>query len=118
MAKIYDQHRAAFDAVSAYVIARHGEQVGTIAFKYPRDGAGRLYAYVHFHGIEMVRGFAAGGGYDKHSAACAAAARAMAVKTGEGALYLGHFVTALAKDDGHGWAAALRDNGFTVWQAV
>jgi hypothetical protein len=118
MASIYDKHRAAFDAVSAYVIMRDGARIGTIAFKYPRDGAGRLYAYVHFHGIEMVRGFAAGGGYDKHSAACASAARAMVYKIGEKPEYLDHFVTALAADDGHGWDAALRRHGFDVWQAV
>lgn len=118
MINIYDKHRAAFDAVSAYVIVRDGERVGTIAFKYPRDGAGRLYAYVHFHGIAMVRGFAAGGGYDKHSAACASAARAMVVKTGEGTVHLDAFVTALAKDDGFGWDHNLRIAGFSVWQAV
>lgn len=47
MAKIYDQHRAAFSNVSAYVITLDGEKVATIAIKFPRDGAGRLYAYVH-----------------------------------------------------------------------
>ena len=117
MINIYDKHRAAFDAVSAYVIVRDGERVGTIAFKYPRDGAGRLYAYVHFHGIAMVRGGAAGGGYDKHSAACASAARAMVV-CNEKPVYLDHFVTALAKDDGFGWDRNLRSHGFDVWQAV
>lgn len=75
MSDIYDQHRAAFANVSAYVILRGGERVATIAFKFPRDGAGRLYAYVHWIGVPMVRGFAAGGGYDKRSAAVADAAQ-------------------------------------------
>lgn len=66
---IYDQHRAAFDSTSAYVIAKNGRRVGTIAFKFPRDGAGRLYCYLHVLGVEMVRDFAAGGGYDKKTAA-------------------------------------------------
>lgn len=66
---IYDQHDAAFSGVSAYVITRDNEAVGKIAFKYPRDGMGRLYAYVHFYGHEMVRGFASGCGYDKRAAA-------------------------------------------------
>ena len=72
---IYDQHRAAFSNVSAYVVMHGGERVATVAIKYPRDGAGRLYAYVHWLGVPMVRGFAGGGGYDKRSAACASAAR-------------------------------------------
>jgi len=117
MADIYDQHRAAFNAASAYVIVRDGARIGTIAFKYPRDGAGRLYAYVHFHGLAMVRGFAAGGGYDKHSAACRAAVREMVV-CNEKPVYLDQFVTALAKDDGYGWDHNLRSHGFDVWQAV
>lgn len=69
MTKIYDQHDKAFSQVSAYVLMKGKEQIGTIALKYPKDGAGRLYAYVHVHGLEMVRGFAGGYGYDKRSAA-------------------------------------------------
>jgi len=117
MTNIYDQHRAAFNAASAYVILRDGEWAGTIAFKYPRDGAGRLYAYVHFHGLAMVRGFAAGGGYDKHSAACRAAVPEMMV-CNDKPVYLDHFVTALANYNGHGWEQNLRSHGFDVWQAV
>ena len=75
MPDIYDQHKAAFPSVSAYVVLHNGERVATIAFKHPRDGSGRLYAYVHWLGVEMVRGFAGGYGYDKHSAACADAAQ-------------------------------------------
>lgn len=36
---IYEKHRAAFSRVSPYVIVRDGKQVGTIAFKFPKDGA-------------------------------------------------------------------------------
>lgn len=120
MSNIYDQHRAAFSNVSAYVILNAaGDRVATIAFKYPRGGAGRLYAYVHIFGCEMVRGSASGGGYDKHSAACADAVRKM--KAGDRTKCvdgLAHFYAALRADDGRHWDSRLRDAGFTVLQAV
>jgi hypothetical protein len=126
MSDIYEQHKAAFANVAAYVILDSDhELVATVAFKYPRDGAGRLYAYVHWIGVEMVRGFAAGGGYDKHSAACSSAVHRM----WDGKQYLkmttdaalkryDAFRVALAKDDGAYWHNHLRDAGFTVMQAV
>jgi hypothetical protein len=118
--KIYDQHSAAFAGVSAYVILdKRCEFVAKIAFKYPRDGAGRLYAYVHWLGAEMARGFAAGGGYDKHSAAVSAAAT-------EGAKHLLRdsadphlaFAIALRDTDGRRWDDRLHAAGFIVLQAV
>lgn len=126
MSDIYEQHRAAFAQVSAFVIARDGERVAAIAFKYPRDGAGRLYAYVHWLGGSMVRGFASGGGYDKHSTACADAARKLAkpqkirlsiFAAAEGAIW-DSFRDALAHDGGSTWDRELERAGFTVWQAV
>ena len=70
MTKIYEQHEAAFKYTAAYVVLNTDfQRVATIAFKFPKDGAGRLYAYVHWLGCEMVRGFAGGYGYDKTSAA-------------------------------------------------
>ena len=72
MAFIYEQHKAAFSRVSAFVILdAKGERVATVAIKFPADGSGRLYAYVHVIGVEMVRAFANGYGYDKRSAAVA-----------------------------------------------
>ena len=128
---IYNQHAAAFGSVAAFVVMQGAERVATIAFKYPRDGAGRLYAYVHWIGTPMVRGFAAGGGYDKQSAACASAADKLPATlptttyTGgrphhpeaERAAY-GVFRAALAKDAGYDWNRELRDAGFNVFQAV
>jgi hypothetical protein len=73
MSDIYEQHQAAFAQVSAFVILDGQERVATVALKFPRDGAGRLYAYVHLFGVEMVRAHAGGYGYDKRSAAVAAA---------------------------------------------
>lgn len=67
--KIYDQHKAAFANVSAYVIMKGGARVATIAFKYPKDGAGRLWCYAHYFNLGMARGYAGGYGYDKRSAA-------------------------------------------------
>ncbi len=128
-ANIYDQHRASFAHVSAYVIARNGKQIGTIAFKFPRDGAGRLLAYVHFIGIPMVRGYAGGYGYDKQSAACANAAQKMKLANGvwpdgtphfspeEEAVY-DAFKAAIVRDGGKEWHNCLRDAGFSVWGAV
>lgn len=128
MATIYEQHDASFQNVAAYVVAKDGERVATIAFKYPRDGAGRLYAYVHWLGYEMVRGQASGYGYDKHSAACADASRKMrsqkSTNNREGAMFAepgsdaDKFINAIGTDGGHYWNDYLRQAGFDVWQAI
>ena len=121
MSKIYEQHDLAFKNVSAFVIAKNGERVATIAFKYPKDGASRLWVYVHWHGVPMVRGYASGYGYDKRSAACASASRAIEKLHTTKFLNLCEdqaFIHALGLDDGRGWDDNLRRAGFTVWQAV
>lgn len=123
MSDIYEQHRSAFAQVEAFVILKGGERVATIAFKFPRDGAGRLYAYVHWIGNEMVRGQAGGYGYDKRSAAIASAAGKMERVNDKGAPVpytdpRNTFIDALAKDDGHYWDSRLRGAGFEVLQAV
>lgn len=121
MTGIYDQHKAAFARVSAFVICRNGERVATIALKFPADGAGRLYAYVHWIGVPMVRGFSGGYGYDKRSAAIAEAARRINadVKPHDTATDDKHrFIGALEKDDGEYWDTRLRLAGFEVLQAV
>ena len=125
MTDIYDQHSKAFARVEAYVICKDGERVATIAFKFPADGAGRLYAYAHWIGLEMVRGFAAGGGYDKRSAACRDAFEQMRLDDGtpdfiraQAAGYGPFRFAMLNGDNGAGWDRCLRDAGFTVLQAV
>jgi hypothetical protein len=119
---IYDQHRAAFSNVSAYVVMYAGERVATVAIKYPRDGAGRLYSYVHWLGVPMVRGFAGGGGYDKRTAACASAARKLPEHLPAGydaaADAYSMFVDVMRADGGQDWNTALTGAGFTVFQAV
>lgn len=125
MPDIYDQHRAAFANVSAYVICRTGadgkpERVATIAFKYPRDGVGRQFCYLHIFGGTMVRGYASGCGYDKHSASASTAAHKVDLSTyypdaRESAEALRN---ALLPDSGYHWDTRVRDAGFHVFQAV
>lgn len=118
MADIYEQHRAAFLHVSAFVVMHGVDRVATIAFKFPRDGASRLYAYVHWLGEPMVRGSCGGFGYDKKSAACASAARALPTKVTDDADRFESFRSELKKNDGMGWERNLREAGFTLYQAV
>ena len=119
---IYDQHNASFPLVSAYVVLHDGARVATVAHKFPRDGAGRLYAYVHWLGVPMVRGYAGGGGYDKRTAACASAARKLPANLPSGydanAAAYGRFIDVMRADGGLDWATALTGAGFTVLQAV
>jgi hypothetical protein len=119
---IYEQHDAAFANVAAFVIAKDGEKVATIAFKLPRDGASRLYAYVHWLGVAMVRGYAGGYGYDKRSAACSDAAGKMIKlpRDPDESRGVGFhaFRMALFADDGDDWDRRLRDAGFDVLRAV
>lgn len=115
---IYDLHSAAFANVSAYVILdAKGERVATVAFKYPHDGAGRLYCYLHVLGTPMVRGHAGGFGYAKHDAAIAKAARKLVLAKPETEAPVAEFQAALT-DSGHSWETELRNAGFTVLQAV
>jgi hypothetical protein len=125
MKSIYDQHDKAFQYVSAYVILNSAnERVATVSFKHPSDGAGRLYAYVHWIGVEMVRGHASGYGYDKRSAACSVASRQIAIGNLTGAAWVNSrheataFVEALADDGGWSWDRQLEARGFKVLQAV
>jgi hypothetical protein len=118
MTDIYTQHAAAFASVSAFVILDPaGERVATVAIKFPRDGAGRLYAYVHWLGVAMARGYAGGGGYDKRTAAVADAARKIEwpIDTGSNS---DAFRDAISRDGGDDWTRAVEKAGFRVLQAV
>lgn len=134
MPDIYDHHAAAFAHVSAFVILRDGEKVATVAFKFPKDGAGRLYAYVHWLGLPMVRAFAGGYGYDKRSAAVSSAAsriplgaafaraQEIGLQYAEGRPWYDAFPAfrdALTDDrTGENWDRKLEKAGFAVLQAV
>lgn len=119
MSDIYDQHRVAFANVSAYVISKNGNHVASIAFKHPKDGAGRLYAYVHFFGTAMVRAHASGCGYDKQSAAVTGAVHKIATAADAPNPKLWpEFSAALWSSDGVRWNNSLARAGFDVWCAV
>ena len=117
MTSIYDQHDAAFANVSAFVILKGAERVATVAIKFPKDGAGRLYAYVHWIGTEMVRGMAGGYGYDKRTAAVSNAAEKLDVPVEHKSAHA-DFAVSLRDPDGRDWTRKLEDAGFTVLQAV
>lgn len=117
MTGIYDQHAAAFRNVSAFIIAKDGERVASVAIKFPKDGASRLYAYVHWNGLAMVRGSANGYGYDKRSAAVSDALCRID-PAGPASAQLNAFVGAALAMDSQDWTRALEAAGFTIWQAV
>ena len=119
-ADIYDQHRAAFSNVSAYVITRDNKRVATVAIRFPKDGASKLWVYVHWFGVPMVRGSAGGYGYDKVTAACASAVVNMQRNSGslDDLNAYDAFRACLLVDGGDYWDAMLRKAGFEVWQAV
>lgn len=126
--EVYDQHDAAFKHVSAYVIMKDSERVATIALKFPKDGEGRLYAYVHYIGAEMVRAYAGGYGYDKRSAAITHAASKIPAYKANCEGFADHeikmnaeidaFKAALSDIGGKDWADALRDSGYQALKAV
>jgi hypothetical protein len=128
MPDVYDQHKAAFSQVSAFVILDGaGERFATVAIKFPRDGAGRLYAYVHLIGVQMVRGHAGGYGYDKRSASVAAAIAKIPVPLISQApddhadrlrLNREKLQAAVPAMDSDDWTRALEKSGFRVLQAV
>lgn len=117
--KIYNQHHAAFIQTSAYAILYVGKPVAKIAFKFPKDGADRLYAYVNWLGSAMVRGHANGYGYDKKSAAVESAISKMIAKKAFGLTTApDEFLRPLENVGGQYWNQALENAGFTVFQVV
>lgn len=130
---IYKQHESAFSNVSAYVITdKAGSRVATLAFKFPKDGAGRLYAYFHLLGHEMIRDYAGGYGYDKKSAAVNHAISKLEntyyISTQEHTYEIKKFnqeqkridelKAAFDKIGGKDWNDVFRDLGYNVLQAV
>lgn len=122
----YDQFDAAFKHVTAYAILDSaGEYIARACFKYPADGAGRLYCYFQMWGAGMVRGYASGGGYDKQSAAVQMALgkwRAMerAESAGDYPIrpavsdIMARIESAMAGQGGRRWADCLERAGFRV----
>jgi hypothetical protein len=124
MPNIYDQHAAAFKNVQAFtafkLVDGQVTNVIKVAFKFPKDGAGRLYCYLHLIGTPMVRGFANGYGYDKRSAAIMSAADKLDMRAGEGEFMpeIEALHTALQNCESKGYDGALREAGFTILTAV
>ena len=122
---IYQQFDAAFKQVQSYVILKDGVHVANINFKFPRDGAGRLFCYLHVRGLEMVRDYAGGYGYAKKDAAVSHAIKKVKpFEKVESAYYeainlnLVSLKEALKNDSGASFINKLIDAGFTVLQAV
>lgn len=138
MTDIYDQHRKHFErTLAAAVLDSAGQHVANVSIRYPADGAGRLYAYAHWLGTEMVRGSASGYGYDKATAALSDAVTRLEKAPGPEIVPDNHpdliaerrtvrkeqerreaFHRALSQDGGQHWDGALRAAGFTVLQVV
>lgn len=67
----------------------------------------------------MVRAYAGGGGYDKHSAAAhSAVSRIVVQETQQHAAVVVAQIKGAIQDRGQRWDADLREAGFTVLQAV
>ena len=133
MTNIYDLHSKAFSNTSAYVICANGERAMTIAIKYPKDGAGRLWAYVHFIGQPMVRSYANGYGYDKTSAAITNAIESIPLPVVSAELAgkawaelsstkdretITELQRAFKDIGGKGWGDIFRELGYQVYRAV
>jgi len=113
---IYDHHSAAFRLVGAAALVHNGIQIGKIAFKYPSDGAGRLYCYLHIHGDAMVRGSAGGYGYDKQGAAFESAVAQYARQDNIHGAPVGFL--GLSDIGGLDWQTALKKQGIDAFIAV
>ena len=130
MRDIYNQHDTAFKYVSAYVILDNetNERVATVAFKFPRDGASRLWCYVHVIGLQMVRGYAGGYGYDKKSSAFTDALEKQAkvardehmtqARYDELITHATEMLSACNANSGADWQDAMRNAGYKVLSAV
>lgn len=115
----WERYDAAFKQVGAHAVLLKGEHVANIAIKYPRDGAARLTAFVHWIGIEVAHGFVSGYGYDKTSAAIEKIGRELSGEkermTGEKLANFEAFKNALSGcDNGSCWNEALTGAGFVV----
>lgn len=111
----YEQHEAAFKHVSAYALLDFNNQlIAKISFKFPKDGAGRLYCYFHWHGHKIVRGYANGHGYRK---ATAAILNAMKKLTSDSSV-LSDIKSALETEDYKHWTETLSHAEFIVIQVI
>jgi len=121
MTDIYSKFDKAFSKTSAAVILFDGQMVAKVAHKH----GSCVTAFVHWLGVEMVSGRAGGGGYDRATGACAAAANKLPLgldaetgKAWDSQHKYNDFRRALVADNGTRWANALENAGFTVLGAI
>ena len=128
MAKLtnWEKFDNAFNLVSAYVVLDQDtmQPIAKIALKYPKDGAGRLHAYIHVIGMDVQHSYAGGYGYDKRTAAiinaskhCLSVIESKPTNTSTKQL---EFINLLLSDKAQGgWQEVINPkNNFIVIQAV
>lgn len=130
---VWDQYDTAFKQVTAFAVLFDDQtldfmtvpaHVANIVIKHPRDGAGRVVAFVHWLGREVVRGSAGGGGYDKTSAALHEAGRKLASKPKSDSEARPEAMAALGAllvdaDNGQNWERTIGDaEGFTLLRVI
>jgi hypothetical protein len=117
----------AFKSVSAFIVLDQDtkETIAKIALKHPKDGAGRLYAFIHIIGMEIQQGYAGGYGYDKQTAGIINAAEncLVYVTTNENCNVNKKqldFITLLSSTKAQsGWKEVINEkNGFIVIQVI
>lgn len=117
---IYDQYRSATANLSAYIVlGRDGGECAKVTFTYSRTG-NRTTCWLHVYGLEMVKAFANGGGYDKHSASVFSAAAKVQTKddASERSNRVARTFRTFITDTGTHWDRELINAGFRVLQAV
>lgn len=117
MKTIYEKHSTAFSNVSAYCMVDNNQRfIGNIAFKFPKDGAGRLQCFLHFHGEKMAQGIAGGYGYDKIGASFENAVENYISQQGNNNVPTG--IDACMDIEGLDFQTALRKIGIHCYSAV
>lgn len=119
---VYEKHNHHFAQVSGYVITDNkASRIATVAFKFPKNGDGRLYCYFHIIGMPMSQGYANGYGYDKKSAAVSDAIDKLKIADGcdpevQKLMYVLK-TQGKAMDSGN-WDNVLRNAGYNLLQAI
>jgi len=113
---IYHQHKAHTNRTSASAILHNGQHVASVTIASSKNGEGRLYAYAHWLGKRMVRGYANGSGYNKEAVALSEAYQENLSKAKDSVVEAPEalFWESLSKDVGEEWADKLLANGFAV----
>jgi hypothetical protein len=110
---VYDKHDSAFNLVSAGALVTNGIQVGTLAFKFPTKGEGKLSCFLHLHGHQMVVGSASGYGYDKKGAALESACKQLSAEC------LADYPSLKGLDcDGYDFETTIKNAGFNYYRAI